>query len=655
VAWGLFDEQGRRLVIATEAGIVRLIDAASGRQLFEANVACEIDRIKYGDVLVVVCKDGPIHSIDAETGRALTRFELDGAVVQFSPNAQMLLTFDKNRNLLKLVETRSGHHLASVDTPSDFAPFFLSTYFSNDSRHVAMPTVSGDVRLVDSDDLPSFHTQVWLDLNHQGRAILSHDGRLLAVDAPDRFVRIIDVATQQEVGLLQHAGSAIPIAFSPNDRLLVMYQDFTTVHLMDISSSKEIVKLPCKDSSVTSSVLHLGRLSREDSTSSVFDRAVFSSDSRLFAIQCDNVAQVIETDSGKALAQVQYGEKPAGLALSPDGRLLATTSAREGKARLTEVASGQDRFPITLESGAYPLDVVFSPDGRTLALGLLGHVRLIDIATGKERVRLPPESAGGMSLRPSFSPDGRILAAEYKLPGYSVVFLFETTGGRELLHIAEGGKLEVSGYISSTFSPDSRFFAVGFPRDSKAAGQVRLFETATGKEMVHLDLGAQGANVAFSPDSRYLAAAGGSGATKLWQIDSRQERAHIQHAGAVNDFRFSPDSRLLATASQDGSIRTTRTTETATGQEVARFEHGKPVWKVEFLPTGQWMMSRSADTIRLSDGTTKPSSDGTTRLWWADPNWPFQQLCMRTGSNLSQEDWRAFIGPDEPWRPTCEH
>jgi hypothetical protein len=61
-------------------------------------------------------------------------------------------------------------------------------------------------------------------------------------------------------------------------------------------------------------------------------------------------------------------------------------------------------------------------------------------------------------------------------------------------------------------------------------------------------------------------------------------------------------------------------TETATGREVARFEHGKPVWAVEFIPTGQWIMSRS---------------DDTTRLWWADPDWPFQQLCMRTDSNLS--------------------
>ena len=47
-----------------------------------------------------------------------------------------------------------------------------------------------------------------------------------------------------------------------------------------------------------------------------------------------------------------------------------------------------------------------------------------------------------------------------------MVFLFETTSGRELLHIGEGAKLllDYSYHISSAFSPDSRFFAVGFLR-----------------------------------------------------------------------------------------------------------------------------------------------------------------------------------------------
>jgi WD40 repeat protein len=159
-------------------------------------------------------------------------------VVEISPNARLLLTLDSNRNVLKLVETSGGRQLVSVDMRSYID--LLSAHFSGDSRHVAMPTISGDIRLIDADELPSF-TRWYGWLNHKEGG-LSHDGRLLAVATPDRFVRLIEVTTKREVALLQHDGSAYPDAFSPNDRFLVTYQyqaQAHTVHLMDVSSGKE--------------------------------------------------------------------------------------------------------------------------------------------------------------------------------------------------------------------------------------------------------------------------------------------------------------------------------------------------------------------------------------------------------------------------------
>jgi hypothetical protein len=44
VDWSFFDNQWKRLVIVTDAGVVRLIDAVSGRQLFETNVTCQVKR-----------------------------------------------------------------------------------------------------------------------------------------------------------------------------------------------------------------------------------------------------------------------------------------------------------------------------------------------------------------------------------------------------------------------------------------------------------------------------------------------------------------------------------------------------------------------------------------------------------------------------------
>jgi hypothetical protein len=107
-----------------------------------------------------------------------------------------------------------------------------------------------------------------------------------------------------------------------------------------------------------------------------------------------------------------------------------------------------------------------------------------------------------------------------------------------------------------------------------------------------------------------------------------------QHAMAVVHLEFSPDSRFLVSAGKDG---TAIMTETQTGREIARFEHGEAITEAHFSPDGQSLLTVS----------------GKVKIWPADPEWPFRQLCARAGRNLSRGEWRAFIGESEPWRPIC--
>jgi hypothetical protein len=48
------------------------------------------------------------------------------------------------------------------------------------------------------------------------------------------------------------------------------------------------------------------------------------------------------------------------------------------------------------------------------------------------------------------------------------------------------------------------------------------------------------------------------------------------------------------------------------------------------------------------------SSDGVVQVWIVDPKEIAQLLCSRAGRNLSDTEWATYIGPDEPWQPTCE-
>ena len=108
------------------------------------------------------------------------------------------------------------------------------------------------------------------------------------------------------------------------------------------------------------------------------------------------------------------------------------------------------------------------------------------------------------------------------------------------------------------FSPDDRLLATGTFRSST----IKLWETATGRELRDLSTGGQGSMgmapvVAFSPDNRFLAAAGANNTVKVWEVLSGREvqtlaggsQASFMSALGVSFIAFSGDSRKLVTIS----------------------------------------------------------------------------------------------------------
>src|SRR5262249_34940968 len=110
------------------------------------------------------------------------------------------------------------------------------------------------------------------------------------------------------------------------------------------------------------------------------------------------------------------------LALSPDGKILATMAAGDGRGRRGEITlwdAGTDDVRSVLKSkSSCSWTIAFSPDGKTVAGTCSnGLIRLWDIATAAERLSLKCDAAPrGLA----FSPDGRYLAAGQTASGVVV-------------------------------------------------------------------------------------------------------------------------------------------------------------------------------------------------------------------------------------------
>jgi WD40 repeat protein len=341
------------------------------------------------------------------------------------------------------------------------------------------------------------------------------------------------------------------------------------------------------------------------------------------------------------------GEGVTQVLFASDGRSLFTAGGRRG-VQVWDVASGRVVRRVGEGEDGHG-EIAMSPDGRTLAVHPYAAdcLRLHDAATGRElrRWHLPKS---GSSSRPTFSPDGKVLATVFTpkdlLPRNGEltqsIDLWDTTASTERRRRLEG----ISYYLwDLRISPDNRDLALAVfdqyssPGSKQVEASTQVWDVATGKERMRFPVGKPNfgpLSVTFSPDGRRLFAGVTDQTIRVYDLAAGREVAPpLNHEHALetlprwNEPRkigvfdrtmvcltFSPDGSILAAAARwtggvgpsPGFVPEICLWDVARGQVLRHFPAQEElILSLSFAPDGKTIASTGRDPIvRLWDVAT---------------------------------------------------
>lgn len=256
--------------------------------------------------------------------------------------------------------------------------------------------------------------------------------------------------------------------------------------------------------------------------------AVFDDGRGMLSVSHDNVIRVWDVASGREVRAipVRSATRIAALAVTRDGRTVAAGD-EHANVRLLDVTTGR-----TLSHWQTPNTSVgalaFSPDGRTVVVGLIGEgdgphpVEVREAATGRLVHQLTGHAGPVWGV--ACLPDG---LRAVSVGGDRALRVWDLKNGRELARLGD----HPGAARCLAVSPDGRFAAVGTGhrwaggwRPADAYG-VQVWDLNTGRCLGRFTTDAAVCSVALSPDGRHALAAGEDRVVRSWDMPAPEELA----------------------------------------------------------------------------------------------------------------------------------
>lgn len=530
-------------------------------------------------------------------------------------------------NVVQVYDAASGLEIASLGGHKDI---IQSIRFSPDGKRLA----AGSYQVVTLWNVPSGG----LDKTLAGHTepvkalVVSPDGKTAFSAAPDKTVRVWNLADGKMSRQLNTPAPGLALALSPDGKTLAVGGQDNLVHLLNAADGKVLAHLKG----------HTGVINGLAFTPDGARLASASSDgsARLWALPSAADLQASKTPDDVKLVDptVLSGHKGAvqTLSVTPDGQVLVT-GGDDGTVRLWNVADGQASRAIEGQHSGPVLAVAVSPDGKSLLTGSADkNARLFNLADGT--IKFTFAGHNGPIQGVGFAPKGdRVVTAGGE-------------GGLKVWGTADGRGVIAFGHTAPDNAPIQPVLKVAFAGDgtlvSASADKTLKTWTFEGSwsEMKPLAPHVfRVLSIDFSPDGKLLAAGGGepsrSGEVKLWDVEKATLVRSLDslHSDTVFGVRFSPDGTKLASGAADKFLKVTNV---ADGKELKSFEgHTHHVLAVDWKSDGEELVSGGADNVikvwDLESGeqllTLPPAGKQITAVRWVPGK---TEVAGASGDNL---------------------
>ena len=235
-----------------------------------------------------------------------------------------------------------------------------------------------------------------------------------------------------------------------------------------------------------------------------------------------------------------YNDTITTATFSPDGKMIASgADALDKKIYISDSKTGKLIKSIDTPQSWY---IAFSPDGKTLAGGSLGTIKIWETDTWEEIKEIKWVSISLRSL--VFSPDGKILVSS----GLdSRITLWNPVSGKKVKEIDIDGM----GWFN-VFSPDGKYLATG------GCSDIKVIEILSGKIILTLkgyifDPMNTANNdtfaALFTPDGLNLITGGADSVIRVWEIPSgKLIKKFEKQDSVIRELGITPDGKILVSA-----------------------------------------------------------------------------------------------------------